>query len=170
MAATADITTRFMDAYDELSDAIFRHCYFRVYDREKARDLAQEAFARTWEYLAAGKEVDNLKAFIYRVAGNLVIDASRRARPLSLDALMEDGFIPAAETTAGEVTDAPTSADAALMLDRLAVLDEPYRSAVTMRYLEGLAPGEIAAITGETENVISVRIHRGVKKLRDTLV
>ncbi|TSC73441.1 MAG: hypothetical protein G01um101470_92, partial [Parcubacteria group bacterium Gr01-1014_70] len=31
------------------------------------------------------------------------------------------------------------------------------------------SPGEIAGITGETENAVSVRIHRGVKKLRELI-
>jgi len=35
-----------------------------------------------------------------------------------------------------------------------------------MRYLEDLSPKDIANVVGETENVISVRIHRGIKKLK----
>ena len=36
----------FLQAYDELADALFRHCFFRLYDREKARDAVQEVFLR----------------------------------------------------------------------------------------------------------------------------
>ena len=38
----------FMKVYDAHVDAIFRHCYFRVFDRERARDLVQETFLKTW--------------------------------------------------------------------------------------------------------------------------
>ena len=70
----------FLEAYDTLSDAIFRQCYFRCFDRELARELTQECFMRTWEKLAEGAEIKNIKAFLYRVAGNLVIDNARRKK------------------------------------------------------------------------------------------
>ena len=36
-----------------------------------------------------------------------------------------------------------------------------------MRYVDDLSIKEIAEITGETENNVSVRIHRGLEKLRE---
>jgi DNA-directed RNA polymerase specialized sigma24 family protein len=38
-----------------------------------------------------------------------------------------------------------------------------------MRYVDGLSPQEIAGLIGESENVVSVRVHRGLKKLRALL-
>lgn len=31
----------FIQSYEKYSEAIFRHCYYRVFDREKAKDFAQ---------------------------------------------------------------------------------------------------------------------------------
>jgi RNA polymerase sigma-70 factor (ECF subfamily) len=45
-------------------------------------------------------------------------------------------------------------------------IDEEYRDVVYMRYIEGLQPREIAEVLNESVNVISVRIHRGLKKLK----
>ena len=45
-------------------------------------------------------------------------------------------------------------------------LDDLYRDIILLRYAEDLPPKEIARITGLSENVVSVRIHRGVEKLR----
>jgi DNA-directed RNA polymerase specialized sigma24 family protein len=53
----------FIKHYNQHSDAIFRHCFYRVYDRETALDLVQETFAKTWAYLATGHEVKNIRAF-----------------------------------------------------------------------------------------------------------
>lgn len=155
----------FLRAYDQYADAIFRHCYYRVYDREKAKELSQECFMKTWEYLASGKKVDNLRAFLYRVANNLVIDSSRKKKETSLDAMMDEGFEPA-EPGPERTT---IAAEAGQMIALLDKLDEKYRDVVRMRYLDDLSPKEIAHALGESENVVSVRIHRGIKQLREYL-
>lgn len=155
----------FLRAYDQYADAIFRHCYFRVYDREKAKELSQECFMKTWEYLSQGKQVDNLRAFLYRVANNLIIDSSRKKKEASLDAMMDEGFEPV-----GAGPDSATvAAEAGQMIALIERLDGKYRDAVRMRYLDDLSPKEIAAALGESENVISVRIHRGIKQLRELM-
>lgn len=41
-----------------------------------------------------------------------------------------------------------------------------YREVLLLRYVDGLAPREIAQLTGESANVISVRIHRARRQLR----
>src|SRR3989344_280465 len=89
----ANLERDFLAAYDEHADALFRHCLIRVRDREIAKDIVQETFSRTWKYLSEGKEVDYIRAFLYRVANNLIVDGSRKKKTSSLDALMEeDGF------------------------------------------------------------------------------
>lgn len=155
----------FSDAYHEHKDAIFRHCYFHTFDREQAKDVLQETFVKTWEYLAAGNELKNIRAFLYRVATNLIINAARKKKSASLEAMQEAGFDPGQD-------------DANLRHDWveeqrvtkvLRSIEEPYRSAITMRYVEGLSPAEIADISGVTSNVVSVRIHRGVQQLKSNL-
>ena len=55
-----------------------------------------------------------------------------------------------------------------LLTERVQDLDEPYRKALTLRYVDGLAVQEIAHLLDETPTTISVRIHRGLTKLRNT--
>ena len=158
------IETRFFEAYTAYADAIFRHCYFRVSDRELAKDIMQEAFTRTWHYLARGKNPENLRAFIYRVASNLVIDHYRKKSSYSLEDLTErTGFDPPLDTTDHIMN----AIDAKRALALLPKLHERYRAVLTMRYIDDFSPKEIAAITGESENAVSVRIHRAVQKLRE---
>lgn len=155
---------QFLQAYDDYADAIFRHCFFRVSsDRERAKDLVQETFTKTWEYMRVGRRVENIRAFLYRVATNLIIDAARRKKMYSLDELREDGFDPPSADTPDALGG---RIDARRMVPFLSKLDGLYREAIVMRFIDDLTPKEIATITGETENVISVRVHRGVKKLR----
>jgi len=153
----------FLKAYDEQSDAIFRHCYFRCYDREKAQELMQETFMRTWERLVAGEKIENIRAFLYRVAGNLVIDHARKKKSDSLEAMTDFGFEPVG-TGAAQIEDAVEASRVVALLGRL---DEKYREAVSLRYIDGLSPKEIGALLGESENAVSVRIHRGLALLRE---
>ncbi|MBI2577363.1 MAG: RNA polymerase sigma factor [Candidatus Wildermuthbacteria bacterium] len=94
MAFSNESQEQFLTAYDQHADAIFRHCYFRVYDRELANDLMQDTFTKTWQYILHGSEVKNIRAFLYRVANNLIIDHSRKKKTISLTVLQEKGFDP----------------------------------------------------------------------------
>lgn len=152
----------FIKAYDDHSDAIFRHCYFRVFERERAKELMQETFIKTWEYLRSGAKVDNLRAFLYRVATNVIIDESRRKKSLSLDKLQESGFDPKDDTHDRLLN----FIEGGELIRLLEEIEPKYREALTMRYVEDLDIKEIAVALEETENNISVRIHRGLEKIR----
>ena len=73
----------------------------------------------------------------------------------------DDGFEPADENVK-DFADVPAAREAVKLLDEL---DEMYRTAITMRYLDEMSPREIAEALGVSENVVSVRIHRGIEKL-----
>lgn len=156
---------QFLEVYDSHADAVFRHCYFRVYNRERAKEIMQEAFMRAWECMANGEEVQNLKALVYRIANNLVIDESRKKKEQSLEVLHDAGFDPGQ----GGEEQVHEYIDGRQLLKQLNQVEEEYRHVVYMRYVDDLKPKEIAAILNESVNVISVRIHRGVAKLRQSL-
>ncbi len=157
----------FAKAYDDFSDAIFRYCLFQTSNREKALDLTADTFTKTWEYVREGKEVENLRAFLYKVAGNLIIDDRRRKKAQSLDAMMETGFDEATDTDERSLHE--ENFDGKVALEALGQLDKKYRSVLTLRYAEDMNIKEIAKILRESENNISVRIHRGLEKLKKIL-
>ena len=151
----------FIGAYDAFGDAIFRFIYFRVHDREQAKDILQETFVHTWEYTLRGKRIENIRAFLYRVARNLIIDDSRRKKAFSLDAMQDQGFDPPEDSRERIMRGIEERA----LLRFLDAIDEQYREVIVMRYVDDLGPKEIAQILGETENAVSVRIHRGIERL-----
>ncbi len=156
---------QFLKAYDEFADPIFRHCYFRVFNRERAKDLMQETFTKTWEYLSAGPKVENLRAFLYRVANNLIIDYSRKKKEASLEGMQEEGFDPG-EDTRGQLINFMEAGEVIKLLEKI---NPKYRQVIQMRYIDELAPKEIAEAIGETEGNVSVRLHRGLKELREIM-
>ncbi len=59
---------QFLFAYEQFADAIYRYCFFRVANNAiVAEDLVQEAFTKSWQYMCAGNEVKNLRAFLEHV-------------------------------------------------------------------------------------------------------
>ncbi len=155
----------FSKAFAEYKDEIFRHCHFIVFSRELALEIMQDAFMKTWEYIAEGNDIDNIRAFLYRVSSNLCFNYKRKKSETSLDALQEEGFDPPSED---ERLKRDVIAEEQVM-SVLKQIEEPYRTAISMRYIQGLSPAEIGEILGESANTVSVRITRGVKQLR-TLV
>ena len=125
----------------------------------------QETFIKTWEYISRGGEIKNIRAFLYKVANNLVIDESRKKKALSLDALMEDGFDFGADER-GKLENIISAKEALALMQKL---DDGYKEVVLLRYVEDLSPKEIAEILGETENMVSVRIHRGIQKIKELI-
>lgn len=161
-----DIQKKYLQIYDKQADAIFRHCYFRTSDRERALDIMQETFTKTWEYIAKGGEVKNIRAFLYKVANNLLIDYYRKKRAVSLDAITEKGVEFASQDSEH---DAKHKTDVSLALEYLDVLDEGHKQVLLMRYVDDMKVKEIANMLNETENAVSVRIHRATKKIQTHL-
>jgi len=152
----------FLAAYDQHSDALFRHVLLRARDREAATDIVQETFSRAWLYMSQGKEIEYMRAFLYRVANNLIVDASRKKRSSSLDRMMEEDGFEVKDESIKDPAEVPQSREAMAMLKSL---DEMYRTAITMRFINEMSPKEIAHELGVSENVVSVRIHRGIARL-----
>lgn len=162
-----DLNHTFLEAYNAHADALFRFCYFKLNDRELARDFVQETFMKAWNNASAKTgDIDNLRAFLYRIAGNLVIDEYRRRGNRgvseSLDDLHEQGFDPSEDETASWID----KIDGKEAIKLIKHIPEPYGEAVFMRYVQSLTLQEIAEITGESENTISVRVHRGLARLK----
>jgi len=158
-------TEEFVKKYHELKDVIFRHLYFRLSNREKAQDLVQETFAKTWVCVRDGKEIKNLRAFLYKVANNLIIDEYRKKKAVSLDVLRLEGFDP----PDGHFDTAVFRAEFANALKFVNRLEVKYKQVVIMRYVDSLSPREIAEKIKETENSVSVKINRGLSKIKNWL-
>ncbi len=166
MKGTHDINNEFLAVYDQLADPLFRHCLYKISNREKALDLVQDTFTRAWQYLSEGKKVTHLKSFIYKIANNLIIDEYRKRKSESLDSLVEEGFDPA---EAESHTRMVLSAEARIAVEGIKHLPEPYRKIMELRFISGHAINEIADLVGESENNVSVRLTRGTQKLKEIL-
>jgi RNA polymerase sigma-70 factor (ECF subfamily) len=162
------MSREFRKLAEEYAGRVYTYALYSLRRREDAEDVTQEVLVRLWRHqdsIAA----ERTGAWVMRVARNLVIDAARRRR--SHAAVFAEG--PAAETSAGRVA-SPERSDREYerhelqeaLEDAIAALDEPYRSIVIMREIQGLAYEEIARGLDMPLGTIKVYLHRARKRLR----
>lgn len=156
----------FLAAYDEYADAIYRFCLMKVSSGEVAEDLAQETFTRFWQELRKGTVLKSERALLYTIARNLVIDWYRKKKEQSLDVALDAGI---EFPDLGADADASTKAEMEQVLKVVNGLDAPSRDVILYRFMEGLTPAEIGALSGESANAISVRLNRALKQVRERL-
>jgi len=78
----------FKEIYQIFSDKIYRFVFFRLPDENDAKDLLQDTFLNLWNYLITkkNKKIDNLQAFIYKIAKNLIAGYyQQRKQKIDLD-------------------------------------------------------------------------------------
>ncbi len=167
-----DHEERFLKAFDEYADALFRHAVYRLSDRERGIEIVHDTFTKVWTYIRNGHEIDSYKSFLYKVVNNLIIDEYRRRKELSLDAILseegvnEGSFPELHEGGMEELTFALDAQKASALIGELPLV---YREVITLRFVDGLKPKEISELIEESENVVSVRIHRALKILKDKI-
>ncbi|MEX0917445.1 MAG: RNA polymerase sigma factor [Candidatus Paceibacterota bacterium] len=160
----------FLQAFEAYAEPLFRHCVFRISDRERARDLVQDTFTKTWDYLVSGRKVHSFKPFLYRTINNLIVDEYRKRKNISLESLFEEGNVKAEvfeELQDHSFEDLGTKLDAREIPALLEELPEAYRQVLVMRFVDELSPKEVAEALEISQNAVSVRIHRGLLKLRE---
>lgn len=165
-----NIKEQFTELYNRESDAIFRFCLIRTSDQEKALDLTSETFMKFWDALLKKEEgvIEHNRAFLFKIARNLIIDWYRKKKSVSLDSLMEDeeGGVEALLLDKSTVNQERLG-EGRFVVEKISELEPAFQQVVYMRYVEDMKPAEIAEILDESVNAVSVRIHRGMEQLRE---
>ena len=149
-------------AYNDYEKGLNARSFFKVHDSALSESLVQDTFSKTWAYLAKGGKILLMKAFLYHILNDLIIDEYRKKKSISLDVLIEKGF----EINTGDTKklfDILDGKVAFLLIEKLPV---KYRKIMNMRYLQDLTILEMATITGQTKNSLTVQLHRGLEKLK----
>jgi RNA polymerase sigma-70 factor (ECF subfamily) len=163
-----DLLDRLIEQYQH---RLLRYLLYLSGNRELAEDLFQETWIRVLE---RGHQYDGKHEFstwLYTVARNLTIDYLRRKSPLSLDGLMqheEHALLEPTDTRlAWEVVQQHEQADR--ISAALVSIPVEYRETVVLRFQEGLALDEIAAVTGAPLGTVKSRLYRGLNMLLSRL-
>ena len=155
----------FVETYELFGPKIYRHALFRTSSPETAGDIMNETFMRAWETVRIkAASIRHLRAFLYRIADNLIIDHYRRNARAAV-AISDE-----IEQTLRAPGDPHAELDLLLKSERLAValkrLRPESRDLLVMRYIDDLPIPQIAELTGKNKNAVYVALHRAVKELK----
>lgn len=149
--------------YETTWEDLVRYLDRKVWDMERARDLAQETFVRA---LASEAELENPRSWLFTVAGNLARDearsAGRRRRHLQLLEAQTQGRV---EDPAG-TDDMERERRRVALRAALEQVSERDRD-ILLLWDAGLSYGEIAAETGLSPGAIGTTLSRARRRLVD---
>ena len=152
----------FQEAYNLYKKALSTHAHYKINDPMISEDLVQETYLKTWAYLVKGGKIEKMKAFLYHVLNNLIVDQYRKHKESSLDFLLEKGFDPNFDNTES-VSNIIDGRNAFTLIDKL---PESYREVMKMKFVDDLSLEEMSNLTGKSRNTLAVRLHRGTQKLK----
>jgi len=114
-------------------DAVYAWCYRYTRDHERALDLSQDVMVTAWQRLRDFQGRSQFSSWLFSVARNRCIDASRRANIMAEDAMLDD---PADTAPAPDVALATAESESILMELLRDELDALEQDAVYLRYFE----------------------------------
>lgn len=148
--------------HDEHAVALFRFCLLLVgHDRARAEDVVQETMLRAWRHRAVlESSPPALRAWLYTVARNIVIDEWRRHRAHS-------------ETPVADVSEGGTHDDVSdqlllswVVAEAITRLSPDHRSVLFECYYRGRTVAEAARRLGVPEGTVKSRTHYALRALK----
>ena len=162
-------------AFEELARRTARLVYARLYlatgDPHRAEDLTQETFLKAFAAVRGLKDPDIFRPWLLSIARNVLTDSARRdtrakrSAPVGSLALVTE--VPDRGPGPDEAAEADD--DRQTVLAALRELPDEYRLPLTLRYIGGADPAEVAAQLGLSNGSVRGYLHRGLKLLRDRL-
>lgn len=153
--------------YEENVAKVFRFIAFRVGDRVEAEDLTHDVFLRVVQSIDSFQwRGTSLKAWIFRIAHNLVVDHLRQRSRRPTTPLDDEFPLPAPDDPAAEAELRSTMSQ---VLRAMRHLTEAQRQAITLRFASELSVEEVAQAMGKKPGAIKALQHSGLASLRRIL-
>lgn len=158
----------FGEFYELHLNEIYRYIFFRVSDHNEAEDLTTKVFLEAWERLTDKRqkqEIKNVRAWIYRIAHNKVIDYYRTGK---LQAPLDDNSNKELQTPSLE-----SETDGLFVSQKLADgvrrLPANYQQVIILRFINQMSHAEVAGIMRITENHVRILQHRALLQMREII-
>jgi len=166
VAHRSDLEEKVTEIFGLWRESVCRYLLGITGDPAEAEDLAQEVFLRLYSYLQRGQDIENVRAWIFRVAHNLAIDEQRKRGPLEfLDAETWEVVGKESPDPAPDVEQTILEREKqARLLRALSKLSPQERHCLNLR-AEGLRYREIAEVLGIRIPTVVTFLTRGIKKI-----
>ena len=153
--------------YSSTYEDLVRFLYRKVWDADRAHDLAQETFMRCLRDAEGTRKIDNVRAFVFTVANNLARDEARTVLRRRKHLVLLKNETVAAQPSQ-DVSDAiDRERRIAAVEAALSDLTDRDRE-VLLLWDAGLSYQEIAQQTGLAIGAIGTTLSRARRKLVDT--
>jgi RNA polymerase sigma-70 factor, ECF subfamily len=161
----------FRSLADAYGARVYTFALYALRRPEDAEDVTQEVLVRLWQNREAVSS-EGMTAWVMRVTRNLVIDVARRRRARAgvmaegTDAEIAASFVPSHH----RADEGAKRGELRVVLEAaVAALEEPYRSIVVMREIQGFAYEEVAAALELPLGTVKAYLHRARRRLRDSV-
>ena len=155
----------YQQAIDQNRQRIYSFAFYSLRAKEDAEDVTQEVFIKLWQHW---QKVDHAKlgGWLMRVAHNAVIDHVRKQRPAQANL---NHYVDVDEQVGAENEEVQLDQQAfkEQLLQAIKTLDDPFRSIIIMRDVQGMTYAEIQQTLQVSESQVKVYLHRGRRKLRE---
>ena len=163
----ANSRKNYTDIYDKHVKKIYRFIFLKVKSSEIAEDLCSEVFLRGWQSFKAKKDkIENMQAFLYQIARNLLADHYREAGKAQL---VSAEYASVSDPGQDLERKSFIQSDLEQVKASLANIKEDYREVVIWYYLDELQVPEIAKMLDKSEPAVRVLIHRALRALKNEL-
>ena len=168
VAARAD-EERLRELYDQYAGQLLGYVLRQVHgDRQAAEDIVQETLLRAWTHPdALDPAKGSVRAWLFAVARNLVIDAARarqaRPREIASERLGEDWVASVPDPGADAFE---RSLDALEVAEVLEALSPEHRSVLVETYYRGATVAEAAKTLGVPPGTVKSRTYYALRALR----
>lgn len=149
---------------DKYSQQVFTLIIRIVSCQEDAEELTQDVFLKAFQQLSSFKAASSFSTWIYRIAYNAAISATRK-RNYDVLHLDDTAFSNLSDTQVDEALEDESEERIQRLTSAIKKLDMDERALITLYYMEGKTMTETAFILGLTESNTKVKLHRIRKKL-----
>lgn len=157
-------------------DALYRSALYLVKDENNADDLVQETYFKAFKFLQDDREINNVKAWLFKILMNTFINQYRKNKtePTLVDFDSIDSFHESIKEEVLTSSPAEDEAEFNELLDAdirkaLDELPDDFRVVLLLSIVEGFSYKEIANMLECPMGTVMSRIYRGRKMLKEKL-
>lgn len=158
--------SKFAVLYDKYYNDVYRFIYRRVSDRDLTFDLCSVVFLKAMEKLKSyNYQGKPFIAWLYRIALNEVYMQYRKNKIDLVYHLDPEKF----SSLDDDIDQELKKEQQEKLVYALSKLGKEDVDLIEMRYFSGISIDNIAEILEISENLVSVRIHRAIKKIKELI-